>query len=164
MPALLPQDSRSGETSSSYNLISEVIAMVQRLSHMTIYVLDQDSAYDFYVTKLGLEVRTDSKMDNGFRWLTVGPKGQSDLEIVLMSTTPSGMMDQETSDALRALIKKGVLGAGVFETADVQKTYDELRAKGVEFKGPPQDRFYGIETIMKDDSGNWFSLTQRKEH
>src|SRR5207244_142991 len=33
--------------------------MIQRFSHATIYVLDQDSAYDFYVKKLGLEVRTD---------------------------------------------------------------------------------------------------------
>src|SRR5438105_9798436 len=123
MPALLPQDSRSGETSSSYNLISEVIAMVQRLSHMTIYVLDQDSAYDFYVNKLGLEVRTDARMDNGFRWLTVGPKGQPDLEMVLMPSTPGPMMDEETSSMLRTLIKKGALGSGVLETADCQKTY-----------------------------------------
>ena len=50
--------------------------MIQRLSHVSIYVLDQDAAYDFYVNKLGFEVRTDQKMDNGFRWLTVGPKGQ----------------------------------------------------------------------------------------
>jgi catechol 2,3-dioxygenase-like lactoylglutathione lyase family enzyme len=41
--------------------------MIQRLSHAAIYVLDQDSAYDFYVNKLGFEVRDDQKMDNGFR-------------------------------------------------------------------------------------------------
>src|SRR6266853_6615234 len=54
--------------------------MIQRLSHAAIYVLDQDSAYDFYVNKLGFEVRDDQKMDNGFRWLTVAPKGQPDLK------------------------------------------------------------------------------------
>ena len=54
--------------------------MIQKLSHTTIYVLDQDAAYDFYVNKLGLEVRTDAKMGNGFRWLTVGPKGQPELD------------------------------------------------------------------------------------
>jgi catechol 2,3-dioxygenase-like lactoylglutathione lyase family enzyme len=138
--------------------------MIQRLSHATIFVLDQDSAYDFYVNKLGFDVRENQTMDNGFRWLTVSPKGQPDLEIVLMATTPSPMMDQETTDALRTLIRKGVLGAGAFETADCQKTYDELVARGVEFKGPPQDRFYGIEAILKDDSGNWFSMTQPKPH
>ena len=136
--------------------------MIQRLSHVSIYVIDQDAAYDFYVNKLGMEVRTDQKMDNGFRWLTVSPKGQPDLEIVLMSTAPSPMMKQETSDALRGLIRQGVLGAGVLETADCQKTYEELKAKGVEFMSPPTERFYGVEAMMKDDSGNWFSMTQRK--
>lgn len=135
--------------------------MVQRMSHVTIYVLDQDSAYDFYVNKLQFEVRTDAKMDNGFRWLTVGPKGQSDVEIVLMPSGAGPMMDEETSTMLRTLIRKGTMGAGVFETADCQKTYEELKARGVEFKSPPTARFYGIEALFKDDSGNWFSLTQR---
>ena len=137
--------------------------MIQRLSHATIYVLDQDAAYDFYVNKLGLEVRTDARMENGFRWLTVGPKGQPDLEIALMPTGPSPMMDQETSDLLRKLISKGVIGSGVLETADIHKTYEELKAKGVEFSQPPTERFYGIEALMKDNSGNWFSLTQPLE-
>jgi len=130
---------------------------------MTIYVLDQDAAYDFYVNKLGLEVHTDAKMDGGFRWLTVNPKGQPDLEIALMPTGPGPMRDQETSDMLRALIAKGALSGGVLETADVQKTYEELKAKGVEFSQPPTERFYGIEALFKDNSGNWFSLTQRTE-
>jgi catechol 2,3-dioxygenase-like lactoylglutathione lyase family enzyme len=138
--------------------------MIQRLSHVTIYVLDQDAAYDFYVNKLGFEIRTDARMDNGFRWLTVGPKGQPDLEIVLMPTTPSPMMDKETSDALRSLIKKGTIGSGVLETADIQKTYEDLKARGVEFSQAPTERFYGIEALFKDNSGNWFSLTQRLEH
>ncbi len=133
--------------------------MIQRLSHVTIWVLDQDAAYDFYVNKLGFDVHTDAKMDNGFRWLTVTPKGQPDLEIALMPTAPGPMMDQETSDALRTLIKKGKMGAGVFATADCRKTYEELAAKGVEFSQPPTERFYGMEALMKDNSGNWFSLS-----
>lgn len=137
--------------------------MIQRLSHVSIYVLDQDAAYDFYINKLGFEVRMDAKMDGGFRWLTVSPKGQPNLQIVLMPTTPSPMMDQETSDALRMLIRKGVVGGGVFQTANCQQTYEELKAKGVEFSQPPADRFYGTEALMKDNSGNWFSMTQPKE-
>jgi catechol 2,3-dioxygenase-like lactoylglutathione lyase family enzyme len=133
--------------------------MIQRLSHVTIWVLNQDEAYDFYVNKLGFNVHTDAKMDNGFRWLTVTPKGQPDLEIVLMPTDPGPMLDQETSEALRTLIRKGKLGAGVLATADCRKTYEELRAKGVEFSQPPTERFYGVEAVMKDNSGNWFSLS-----
>jgi len=137
--------------------------MIQRLSHVSIHVIDQDAAYDFYVHKLGFEVRMDQKMDNGFRWLTVGPKGQPGLQIVLMPTAPGPMMDQETSDALRTLIRKRVLGAGVFQTSDCKQTYEELKSKGVEFMSPPTERFYGIEALMKDNSGNWFSMTQPKE-
>jgi len=134
--------------------------MIQRLSHVTIYVLDQDAAKDFYVNKLGFDLKTDASMDNGFRWLTVAPKGQPDLEIVLMATT-NPKWDAETAEALRTLVRKGVLGSGVLETADCRKTYEELKAKGVEFSQPPVERFYGIEALLKDNSGNWFSMTQR---
>ncbi|OLD15369.1 MAG: hypothetical protein AUI85_11625 [Acidobacteriales bacterium 13_1_40CM_3_55_5] len=58
--------------------------MIQKMSHATIYVLDQDHAKDFYVNKLGFEVKVDQSLPNGFRWLTVAPKGQSELEIILM--------------------------------------------------------------------------------
>lgn len=136
--------------------------MIQRFSHITIYVLDQDAAYDFYINKLGFEVHTDAKMDNGFRWLTVNPKGQPDLEVALMPTTPGPMMNEETSRMLRTLIERGAMGSGVLETADIHKTYEELKARGVEFTSPPTERFYGIEALFKDNSGNWFSMTQRK--
>lgn len=135
--------------------------MIQRLSHASIPVLDQDQAYDFYVNKLGFEVRTDAKME-GFRWLTVGPKAQPELEIVLMLIAPGPQMDEATCNQLRELVKGGKLPGGVFDTADCQKTYEELKAKGVEFLAPPTERFYGIEALMKDPSGNWFSVTQRK--
>src|ERR1039457_3683783 len=52
----------------------EEMHMLQRLSYTQLYVLDQDAARDFYVDKLGFEVRTDARMDNGLRWLTVGPR------------------------------------------------------------------------------------------
>ncbi|HEY0783593.1 MAG TPA: VOC family protein [Thermoanaerobaculia bacterium] len=138
--------------------------MIQRLSHVPVWVLDQDSAYDFYVNKLGFEVRTDATMENGFRWLTVGPKSQPDFEITLMKIGTGGEIPEEAAKALRDLVTQGRLGAGVFETADCQKTYEELSAKGVKFDSPPKDQFYGIEAIFRDDSGNWFSLSQRKDH
>lgn len=134
--------------------------MLQKLSHATIYCLDQDKAKAFYTEKLGFEVRNDIVL-GGFRWLTVSPKGQPDLELVLMPTHPGPMMDEATCAALRGLIQKGVLGPGVFETADCKTTYEELKARGVEFLGPPQERPYGVEAMLKDDSGNLFSVVQR---
>jgi catechol 2,3-dioxygenase-like lactoylglutathione lyase family enzyme len=134
--------------------------VITRMSHTTIYVLDQSEALKFYRDKLGFEVRNDKTMDNGFRWLTVGPKTQPDLQIILMPIHESPMFPAEKVAQLRKLVESGALGAGVLEVDDCRKTYEELKAKGVEFMGPPQERFYGIEALMKDNSGNWFSMTQ----
>jgi catechol 2,3-dioxygenase-like lactoylglutathione lyase family enzyme len=136
--------------------------MIKKLSHATIYVTNQDEAYKFYVEKLGFEVRTDATMEGGFRWLTVGPKDQPEIELVLMEPKGGMMLDEESAKQLRALVEKGAMGTGVFDTDDCQATYEELKSRGVEFLSPPTDRFYGIEALFKDNSGNWFSLTQRK--
>jgi catechol 2,3-dioxygenase-like lactoylglutathione lyase family enzyme len=137
--------------------------MITKMSHVPIFVLDQDRALDFYTNKLGFQVRTDAKMEGGFRWLTVGPKDQPDLEIILMAVKAGMAMDEESARQLRSLIEKGKMGAGVFETGNCRKTYEELSKKGVQFLSPPEEKFYGIEAIFKDDSGNWFSLGQHKE-
>ncbi len=55
-----------------------------------------------------------------------------------------------------------MIGEGVFEADDIYKTYEELKAQGVEFKGPPTTQSWGTATVMKDNSGNWFSLGQDK--
>jgi predicted enzyme related to lactoylglutathione lyase len=127
--------------------------MIKKMSHTTIYVTNQDEALKFYTEKLGFEVRTDAAMDGGLRWLTLGLK---------MEPKAGMLMDEETTRQLRAIIGKGVLGAGVFDTDDCLATYEELKGRGVEFMGPPAERPYGIEALFKDNSGNWFSLTQRK--
>ena len=135
--------------------------MIQKLSHTSIYVDDQDEALDFYVGKLGMEVRNDQKMPDGFRWLTVAPKGQ-DVEIILMPLRVNPHLKAEDVETIRGLMKRGVFGAGVLATDDCYKTYDELKAKGVEFTSPPKDQFYAVEALMKDPFGNWFSVTARK--
>ena len=134
--------------------------MIKRMSHTTIYVEDQDRAHDFYINKLGFEVRTDARMDNGFRWLTVGPKGQPELEIALMQPKAGMMFDEETVAMMHELRKRGAFGGGVFQTDDCKKTYEELKSRGVEFTSAPAEKPYGIEALFRDDSGNWFSLTE----
>jgi predicted enzyme related to lactoylglutathione lyase len=134
--------------------------MIDRLSHATVYVLDQDRAKAFYTEKLGFELRQDVRMGD-FRWLTVGPKAQPDLELVLMPLQ-GGMMTEESAASLRALVESGKLGIGVFATRDCRKTYAELKARGVAFRSEPAERPYGIEAMFIDDSGNMFSLTQHK--
>jgi catechol 2,3-dioxygenase-like lactoylglutathione lyase family enzyme len=135
--------------------------MITRLNHATIYVLDQDSAYDFYVNKLGFKVHTDAPMGPGNRWLTVTPPDQPDLEIVLMAVQEGMAFKGDTVKQMRELIKKGAFGFGVWGCKDLNATYEELKAKGVEFTKPPTKEFYAYEALFKDDSGNWFSLTEK---
>jgi len=141
--------------------------MITKLSHVTIYVLDQDSAKDFYVNKLGFDVRNDITMGEafegageGFRWLTVGPPSQPDVEYILADCA-MGHSPENTTE-LRDLVAKGALGPGVFATDDCHKTYTELTERGVTFISEPAERPYGVEAVFRDDSGNWFSLTQAK--
>ena len=137
--------------------------MITKLSHTSFFVTNQDKAFDFYVNKLGFKVNTDVKMDNGFRWLTVNPPDQSDLEIILFPADGPNGFDEETNKALNLLLEKGVMGAGAMYTPDCRATYEELKAKGVVFKSEPKEQFYGIEAIITDGCGNWFSMTQPKE-
>jgi catechol 2,3-dioxygenase-like lactoylglutathione lyase family enzyme len=135
--------------------------MIKSLSHTTVWVLDQERARRFYVETLGFEVRTDQTM-GGFRWLTVAPKGQRELEIVLMPVTTSPMMDEATAATFRGLVEKGVMGGGVLETDDCRATHQALVKKGVTFLREPTEQPYGVEAVFRDDSGNWFSLTERR--
>lgn len=134
--------------------------MITAMGLATVWVLDHDSAKDFFVGRLGLEERADMTLgQDGMRWLTVGPKGQNDIQIALMVPGPPSL-DPQSAEQLRALIAKGVLGAGAFHTDDCQAEYERLTARGVTFVQGPEKRPYGIEAIFRDDSGNWFSLTQ----
>jgi catechol 2,3-dioxygenase-like lactoylglutathione lyase family enzyme len=137
--------------------------MITRISHTTLFVNDQERAFDFYVNKLGFKVHTDAKMENGFRWLTVTSPEQPELEIALLNPLQGGMMyDEESTKALKVLLDKGAMGAGVLQTPDCKATYEELKSKGVVFKSEPKEQFYGIEAIITDSCGNWFSMTQPK--
>jgi catechol 2,3-dioxygenase-like lactoylglutathione lyase family enzyme len=136
--------------------------MISRLSHVSIFVLNQESAYEFYVDKLGFRVHTDAPMGPDARWLTVTPPDQPDLEISLMQIAPGMMFTDESAEAMKKLVQAGTFGFGVFECVDIYATYEELKAKGVEFKKPPTKEFYAIEALFRDDSGNWFSLGQKE--
>ncbi len=135
--------------------------MITKMNHVSVFVLDQDSAFEFYVNKLGFRVHTDAPMGPGARWLTVCPPEQPDLEISLMAISGGMMFTKESAEHMRNLVKKGTFGFGVFECNDIYATYEELKKKGVEFTKAPKKEFYGIEALFKDDSGNWFSLGQK---
>ena len=135
--------------------------MITKHSHACVYVTDQDRAKAFYTEKLGMEVRDDVRMGH-FRWLTVAPKTQPDACIVLMPVASGPMLSEDQAHQIRALVEAGALAAGVLETDDCRRDYDELKARGVQFVREPKEMPYGIEALMRDDSGNFYSLTQRR--
>jgi len=135
--------------------------MITQMTHVPVYVLDQDRALDFYTNKLGFKVITDVPMGNDGRWLTVAPPQMPGFEIILTPVT-RGIFSKETSDTLEELVRTGVFGVAVLTCDDIFATYEELTAKGVEFTKAPTKEFYGTEAIFKDDSGNWYSLAQLK--
>ena len=137
--------------------------MIQRQSHTTVFVLDQAKAIQFYTETMGFEIRSDFPMGGNLRWVTVSPKGQPDLEIVLAPIVEGPMFNKETASAMLELVKQGAFGIGVFATDDCHGDYEKLKQAGVRFQQEPKETFYGIEAIGKDNSGNWFSLTQHKK-
>lgn len=135
--------------------------MITGISLVSVWVLDQDRAKDFYTTQLGFELTNDLELDNGMRWLTVRPRGSSQ-ELLLMDPAHS-MLDDETAAQVRALVAKGALTPGVMATTDCVGDHEQLTERGVTFLQPPADRPYGVEALLRDDSGNWYSFTQRTQ-
>ncbi|WP_370981080.1 VOC family protein [Agaribacterium sp. ZY112] len=135
--------------------------MITSIAHVTVYVLNQDEALDFYKNKLGFEVGDDMTVEGGFRWLTVHPKSSPQPELVLAEPKEGPMFTKDSAEKIRSLVAEGAFGVGVFETENCQKTYELLASKGVEFIQPPTDQLYGVEAMGKDNSGNWFSLVQQ---
>jgi len=132
--------------------------MITNVSLVNVFCLNQDEARDFYVGTLGFEVRTDITVGDGFRWLSVGHPSQPELDITLM--VPGPPLDAEAADFIRRQLGKGQMGGFGLHVDDCRKTYAELSAKGVEFVQEPAERPYGIEAVMRDNSGNWVVLVE----
>ena len=136
-----------------------------KIANAHLWVNDQDEALEFYTQKLGMEVRIDASLPEmgDFRWLTVGPAGQPDFAIVLMAIPGPPLMDAETTEEVRNLMAKGFAGTVFLATDDCRASYEELKARGVEFTETPEERPYGIDSGFRDPSGNSLRLTQVRE-
>ena len=136
--------------------------MSMRLTHVNQWVHDQDEALAFYTEKLGLELRDDVTVPElgNFRWLTVGVPGQPEVAITLMAIPGPPVFDAETQAQLQALVAKGVAGGIFFASDDVRATYEDLKARGVEFSQEPADQPYGVDAGFRDPSGNQLRMVQ----
>jgi predicted enzyme related to lactoylglutathione lyase len=136
-----------------------------RIANAQLWVHDQDEALAFYTQKLGWEVRSDVTLAEmgDFRWLTVGPANQPDFAVVLMAIPGPPVMDEATRAQVSDLMAKGFAGTVFLTTDDAHASYDELKARGVEFTEAPEERPYGIDAGFRDPSGNALRLTQVRD-
>jgi catechol 2,3-dioxygenase-like lactoylglutathione lyase family enzyme len=134
-------------------------AMLKKITQSSIVVLDQDEAIDFYVGKLGLEINTDQ--DLGFmRWLTVNVPGDPERQILLEKPGPPAM-DEATAEQVRELVTKGAMGGWLcISTDDAQKSYETLKARGVDITDEPSQKPYGIDFGIRDPFGNLIRIGQ----
>jgi predicted enzyme related to lactoylglutathione lyase len=133
-----------------------------RIANAQVWVHDQDEALAFYTEKLGWEVRADVTLPEmgDFRWLTVGPAAQPDFSVVLMAVPGPPVFEPETTAQVRSLMAKGAAGTIFLTTDDCQASYEELKARGVEFVDTPEERPYGIDAGFRDPSGNHMRMAQ----
>jgi uncharacterized glyoxalase superfamily protein PhnB len=139
---------------------------VIKIASAHLWVHDQEVALKYWTEKVGMEVRQDVSFPEemgAFRWLTVGPRGQDDVSIVLMAVPGEPLMDDATHKQVLDLTAKGFAGTVFLTTDDCQASYEELKGRGVEFTEEPTQMPYGIDCGFRDPSGNSVRLTQLTE-
>lgn len=120
-------------------------AMIKRVKFTSIPVRDQQRALEFYTRKLGFTIMTDQQWGPGMRWIELGIAG-AETGVVLF--TPPGQEE-----------RIGTFTGISLECDNVEKTYAELSAKGVEFAQPPKKESWGTSAIVKDVDGNTLVLS-----
>ena len=121
---------------------------------------DADAALGFYRDILGFELRGDVGY-NGLRWLTVGPVDRPGTSIVLH---PPGAYPGITEDEKRTIAEmmaKGTYGIITLATPDLDATFDQLQAAGVDIVQEPTDQPYGIrDCAIRDPAGNLVRINE----
>ena len=135
--------------------------MISNIFLTAVWVKDIEASKAFYIDKLGFEARDDVTVGDDFRWCTVGHPSQPELEVHL--TTPGPPLSPElTASINRALDEGGTFALGLSVT-DCAATVAELEANGVVVINPPEARPYGVEALIRDNTGNWIVLVEHHE-
>lgn len=136
--------------------------MITNISLVSVWVKDIDESLAFYTDVLGFEAGDDLQLGPDFRWCTVVHPKQPEVHLHL--TTPSGPLPDHLIEALRRAQDEGGLPGVGLNVDDCRATYEDLRGKGVEFLQEPQERPYGVEALMRDNSGNWMVLVEPRDY
>jgi catechol 2,3-dioxygenase-like lactoylglutathione lyase family enzyme len=132
--------------------------MITNISLVTLYVSDQDDAKKFYCDVMGFVEGTDVQLGEGFRWVTVKHPSQPELEVTLM--LPGPPLNEDMAAAVRRSLAAGTMGGFGLTTDDCRGDHERLTEQGVAFVQEPQERPYGVEAVMRDNSGNWLVLVE----
>jgi len=128
------------------------------LSHCYVTVHDPEQALAFYRDALGLELRSDVAAGE-YRWVTLSPPEQPELEIVLVETHAG--RPATDGDAMLELVTKGSLHGLIFRTANLDATFEKVRASGAEVLQEPLDQHWGVrDCAFRDPSGNLIRIAQ----
>jgi predicted enzyme related to lactoylglutathione lyase len=121
--------------------------MIKGIKFASVPVTDQDRALAFYTEKVGFRILTDQPFDGKQRWIELSIPG-AETGIVLF--TPDGHQD-----------RIGSFSGISFHCDDLDKTYAEFTARGIEFAAPPTKQPWGSFAIFKDPDGNQFVMSAR---
>ena len=135
--------------------------MIKNISLTTVWVKDIDESKAFYIDQLGFEERSDVRLGDDFRWCTVGHPSQPEIDVHL--STPGPPLAPDYVDALRRALDEGGTFAVGLQVDDCVATIADLEAKGVEIINPPEQRPYGVEALIRDNTGNWLVLVEPRE-
>jgi predicted enzyme related to lactoylglutathione lyase len=142
--------------------LSNVRNMELKVSHCFIAVHDHDEALAFYRDVLGLEVRSDVTYE-GMRWVTVGPKAQPHVNLVLEPPAANPNASPEDKKVMSQLLANGVLRAVIFATDDCDATFEHVCRAGAEVLQEPMDQGHGVrDSAFRDPSGNFVRFSQKR--
>ncbi len=135
--------------------------MITNISLVSVWVRDLDESLAFYVDVLGFDKRDDITLGPDFRWVTVAHPSQPELQVHL--TTPGPPLPDHLIESMRRAQAEGGLPGIGLQVDDCRATHRDLVAKGVVFLQEPEERPYGVEALMRDNSGNWLVLVEPRE-
>lgn len=130
--------------------------MITNVTHLTLYVNDQDKALAFYKDTLGFKVHTDAQY-GPMRWLTLSPVENKHFEISLMlASTPEE----------RALVGKQGAQKPFFcvSTDDCKATVKTLKEAGVTFLQDAKEEQWGTSATFVDLYGNIIYMVQPAQY
>ena len=123
---------------------------------------DPEAALKFYRDILGFEVKNDVGQ-GGKRWITVSPKTQPGLHIVLYPHGADPGITEAENKTIAEMMAKGTFGHIVLESADLDGTFEKLKAKGAEVAQPPTDQPWGMrDAAFRDPAGNMVRINHVK--